>query len=44
MDYQWRREGDSPFGFTGDWIIRAVVSDQAVPTLPMTWVISSRFT
>jgi hypothetical protein len=25
------------YGVTGDWIIRAVVSDPLVPTLPMTW-------
>ena len=25
------------YGLTGDWIIRAVVSDPLVPTLPVTW-------
>ena len=25
------------FGVTGDWIIRAVVTDELVPTYPMTW-------
>jgi hypothetical protein len=40
LNFIWGVSGwveSQTYGLTGDWVIRAVVSDQIVPTLPVTW-------